>query len=341
LPFFLAGVYQLFGVHFLAVKLIFILLAAVSALLVYLIGKELVNPKLGVIAAMLFAVEPSLCGITAFIYTEPLNIPLLLAAVYFLIRGVNTKRKREYFFSGIFWGLTTLCKGTTLFFPFFLVAGMMLFRKFRRGWKRLFLFLFVFVLTLVPWTVRNYKTFHVFLPIATGSGESLWTGNYFPFDGEFRYGETQKKASEITQGLSWVERDRKLGEEAKKMIRANPTKFIKLSIKKLYRFWIKVYEAVPSGRRRSGDQIIFIGLSLTHLSLLLLAGVGLFRFPEKRYAYKIILVLLLYYTFVHAATFAVPRYRIPVMPLLFPLAAFTLQQAFDFLGQKNKIFKKD
>ncbi len=341
LPFFLAGVYQLFGIHFLVVKLIFILFAVISALLVYLIGKELLHPEIGLIAALFFAIEPSLCGITAFIYTEPLNIPLLLAAIYFLIRGIRTRKKQFFILSGILMGLATLCKGTTQFFPLFLFAGLMLFREFRRLWKRLFLFVFVFVLTLVPWTVRNYRTFHIFLPIATGAGESLWTGNYFPFDGEFRYRETQKKASEITQGLTWIERDQKLGEDARKMIRANPGAFLKLSLKKVYRFWIRVYETIPTGSQRSTNAVIKISLSIIQIILLMLSVVGMIRFPVKEAGYWILLMLLFYYTLVHAVTFAVPRYRIPVIPLLFPFAAFTVQQIFDFLCLKIRIFNKD
>lgn len=333
LPFFLAGVYQLFGIHFLIVKWIFIFFAAISALLVYLIGKELLRPEIGLIAALLFAVEPSLCGITAFIYTEPLNIPLLLAAIYFLIRGMKSEKNYCFSLSGLFMGLATLCKGTTQFFPFFLFAGLMLFRESRRLWPRLLLFLVVFVLTLVPWTVRNYKTFQIFLPIATGAGESLWTGNYFPFDGEFRYGETQQKASEITQGLSWIDRDRKLGEEARKMILANPGRFLKLSLKKVYRFWIKVYESVPTGQKRSTDFLILIGLGFVHWIIIFLSGIGLARYPEKRDAYRVILLLLFYFTAVHAITFSVPRYRIPVMPFILPFAAITIQT----VGSRIKI----
>lgn len=336
LPFFLAGVYIVFGVHFWIVKLIFIFLAAISVILVYQIAIKLYHPQIGVIAALLFAMEPSLCGITAYIYTESFNILLLLAAMLCLIDGFQSGGKNRFVFAGIFMGLTTLCKGTTLLFPFFMAALLIICPKTRIFWKQLFLFFLVFCIVLVPWTVRNYRVFHVFLPVATGAGESMWTGNYFPFDGEYRYRATQEKAMEVSKGLSWIERDRKLGAEARKMIFSNPGKFLKLSFKKIYRYWIKVYEAIPTGQKRSANLFIMIILGMTHWFLLLFSSIGMIQYEKKDVIYWVIILLLLYYLAIHVITMAIPRYRIPVIPYILPFAACSIYQCWAGLLRRLK-----
>lgn len=336
LPYFLAGVYLIFGVHFWVVKALFILLAAVSTLLVYMIGRELLSPKLGIAAALFFAVEPSLCAIPAFIYTEPLNIPLLLTAVYVLIRGIKSDKTVMCAVAGALMGLATLCKGTTLYFPVFLFGFTLLIPRFRPYWKRMLVFFAVFFLTLVPWTVRNYVTFHTFLPIATGAGESLWTGNYLPFDGEFRYRETQKKASELTRGLSWIERDRKLGQEARKMIFDHPGPIALLSIKKIYRFWIKGYKAIPTGKARTMDWSIYILLSTVQILAVTLAVWGIFRYPQKDLFFWMIFLIFIYFTLVHTVTLSVPRFRIPVMPFLLIFSAMGLFNLIAVFQKKLK-----
>lgn len=329
LPFFLAGVYSVFGIHFWVVNLLFILFAAISTYLVYKIARLRYSFQTGLTAALLFAIEPSLCGITAFIYTEPLNIPLLLGSMYFLLYGFKSNKRHSFLVSGFFMGLSTLCKGTTLLFPFVLTVILFLSPKTRYRWKQLFLFVSTFCVVLVPWTVRNYQTFHVFLPVATGAGESLWTGNYFPFDGEFRYGKTQKKASELTEGLSWLERDRKLGEEARKMIFNNPGKFVKLSMKKIYRYGIKVYEGIPTGQKRSRELYIVVILAASHWLLLILSGAGVVIDKNRDVMFWTIIILLLYYLGIHVITFAIPRYRIPVVPFILPFAALSIQKVWE------------
>lgn len=330
-PYFLAGLYQLFGVKYLLAKLVQILLAGFTAWILFQIARRLFSETVGYITLVLFAVHPALVAIPAFLYTETLNILLLCAAVFYLVQAVQKPFKRsDWAFAGFFLGLSTLVKGTTMMFPFLLLAAICCMPKLRGLWKRWSLFFLIFGLVMTPWTIRNYIQFKVFLPVATGSGEVLWTGNYLPFDGEYRYLETQNKISELAGGKPLIERDRILANEAKRMMLEHPGQTAILMLKKLYRFWFFVYRNVPTGDNRPFNFLMTAGLISFHLMILLAAVVGMIKTQWQRPASWIPILLFIYYTLIHTLTLAVPRHRIPLIPFILVFSAF----GFHFLLSK-------
>ena len=322
-PFFLAGIYAVFGHSFIIAKIFNILLAAGTIFFIYLIACELFNRSVGKIAAGIVAIHPELVAITAFLYTESLNTFLLVFFLWALVRAINRAENTKFYWalSGLLLGLSTLTKGTTLMLPLFLFILFAVDRALRSKFIPFMIFISVFFITLIPWTIRNYVQFRIVLPVATGAGESMWTGNYFPFDGEYRYGQTQQKIEELSKGRPWIERDSILMREAKRMIKENPIRFVKLAVKKIARLWVKVYENVPQGMQRQENLMLKFGLMMIHLPLLIMAIAGMARSLLLNLQVRVTFYLLLYYTLVHAITFAVPRYRLPIMPFLIIFAA--------------------
>lgn len=336
-PFFLSLIYTVFGHNYWVVKILQAIIGGLTSLIVFFIGKELFNYWTGFFSSLFVAVHPELIGISTFIYTETLNIFLLSLFVLFFIKGLkNNDDKKYYLLSGLFLGLSTLCKGVTLLFPFLLLCFFIVDRGLRKKLANLFPFVCVFVVTITPWTIRNYYHFKTFLPIATGGGEALWTGNYIPFDGEFRYEQTRAKIEELTKGLTPIERDKKLMEEAKKTIFENPKTFLKLFVKKIYRFWLKVYEDIPRGKKRTTNIPIKTGLAFIHYPILILALLGIFKSNRGGKEIWIILSLLFYFTLVYAITFAVPRYRLPVMPYAIVFSSVGVLKVVHFLNKKGE-----
>jgi len=320
-PFFLAGLFKIFGENFFAVKWIQAVFGAATIVLVYLLAAQFSRPVVALLAAFIVAMHPELIGVTAFIYTETVFIFLLLATLLVLVKAVSAKKKLLFWCAGMLLGLTTLCRGATLQFPIFILAVIM-FSSQRWTWLRRWAF-FVggMAVVMAPWTIRNYQHFHVFLPVATGSGDVLWTGNYLEFDGEYRYEQTRKKLSEVAGDVDLITRDRKLMADAKRMILEEPLAHAWLFVRKIFRYWLRVYEDVPHGEARERDWLVFGVLAITHYALLLLAMIGLRRCHWRDDAVKMLLAFVCYYTLVHAATLAVARYRIPLLPLLSIVAA--------------------
>jgi len=334
-PFFLAGVFKIFGENFFVVKLIQVLFGGATVLLVYLLALRFTRPAAALLAALIVTLHPELVGVTGFIYTETLFVFLLTATLLSAVRAMASAKPAHFVIAGALLGLTTLCRGTTLYLPFFILAVMM-FSSQRWIWlRRWAVFMAGMILVMAPWTLRNYHHFHVFLPVATGSGDVFWTGNYLEFDGEYRYEETQTKLLQVAGDVDLVTRDRKLMADAKQRIFADPLPHAWLFARKVWRYWLRIYEDVPSGEARQRNWLIFGTLAAIHYVLLPLALVGLYRCNWRDDGVKLLLAFVVYYTLVHAATLAVARYRIPLLPLLSLAAAGGVLSFFTGKGEKH------
>jgi hypothetical protein len=223
-----------------------------------------------------------------------------------------------FLLAGVFIGITNLCRATLLYFP----AVLFLLLLFYRGalWRRRLFGVAALVLTMgltmLPWTIRNYVHFHAIVPVAIGGGDVFWTGNYLPFDGEYRYEETQQKIEELVGNATLTERDQILMAEAKKSIAAHPWRSAWLFTRKIFRYWFRIYENVPQGHSRQTNWLILGVLGTVHFALLAFVVAGFWRANWREPIIGVMLLLFLYYTMIHAATLAIPRYRQPLIPLL-------------------------
>lgn len=321
-PTLLAGMQLLFGESILAIRLLQVLLGGATAWLVFLLGREIFNRQIGFLAALAFAVHPEMIALTAFIYTEIVFIFLLVLTLWLAARAFNSGELKWFVLAGLVLGVTNLCRGTLMYFPAFLLVLLLLYSG-RQRWQRLAgiaVFTVMMAAAMAPWTIRNYLQFDAFVPVASGMGDVLWTGNYLPFDGEFRYEQTQRKLNEIVGDASFVERDRILIEETKKNWLAAPAESLWLLARKPFRYWFRVYENVPTGEARQKNWLVFGVLAFSHYALLGVAVLGLYKARLKNPLVVLLLVLIGYYTLVHTLTLPVVRYRQPLIPAMCVLA---------------------
>jgi hypothetical protein len=90
---------------------------ASSIVLIFLIGRKLLDPAAGVAAAIAFAfmsISPSVLGLAG--HATHFVVLAALAGFWVLLRAMETQRKRELFVSGIFFGLAFLMKQHGVFF---------------------------------------------------------------------------------------------------------------------------------------------------------------------------------------------------------------------------------
>ncbi len=321
-PTFLAVLQALFGKSVMAIKLVQAIIGGASAILVFDLARRFVRPGLAFVGAVIFAFHPEMIAVTAFLYTETLFIFLALCTFIGMVRALQQPNWRRFLLAGILLGVTNLCRGTLYYLPVFLFPLLLVYRhEIKRRALGLVVLTAGMALTIAPWAWRNYTTFHAFVPIATGAGDVFWTGNYLPFDGEFRYRETQRKIKELVGGASLIERDRILMAEAKKSILKHPVETAWLWVRKFFRYWFRVYENVPRGEKRQRNWLIWSALALPHYVLLLLTVLAFIRAPLGRIEWGFLLLLFGYYTLIHVATLPVPRYRMPLIPLMAFLAA--------------------
>ncbi|HNQ35604.1 MAG TPA: glycosyltransferase family 39 protein [bacterium] len=317
-PAFLAAVYALLGKGFLAVRIIQAVLGAVTCGLVFLLARRIFDsPRAGILAALAAVVSPALVAAASYVLTETLATFLLIGAVFLLLSGLDKQCRLDWWLAGILFGLASLVRPSILLLPFGLAVLLpAALEKARRPALAAGLMLGT-LLAVAPWTARNYKVFHRFIPIGLGGGFNLWAGSYAPWDGDYNWRDLGA-AEDLVAGLSQVEADRKYSSEAIKNIRANPGFYARLAFRKIGRFWLQA----------PGSQQVLAGwpaarglVYLAHyLTLLLAAAGGAAAILRRRREAWLPFLVILYFTGIHVLMLALPRYHIPALPMVAVLA---------------------
>lgn len=337
-PIYLAVVYALGG-GFNTVFLVQGALLALTAGLGYWLARQIAGHRTGILAATLIALDASLLGNVGLIATENLQAPLLLLAAIVSILALQRSEYRFHMGSGVLWGLLTLAKPATLLWPLFLLPVYILAFGLR-GWRLWLALSLAFVLTLSPWLVRNQlapdatTTGQFHLPFAQGYPTLLI---HVVDEGEARFNmehlEPKLKAAAAEAAALGIERDsiqfdiyalRLLWER----IAHSPNAYLGHLWDNFTYFWTepavvwtdssynhrnpKGYRQVPGFAEHAALHGVFAVMAL--LSLLVL-------WQKRPHVAWFITALALYYAGFHTMFVVLPRFNVPVMPLVLVGAA--------------------
>jgi len=157
-PFFLAF-FKLFSVHLWPVGLVQVILGAATAFFVYRLG-TLWSNRIGLIAALLFAVEPTMAFWAPLILTEALFTFLFVWATYLFASGIKKNSLKNYLFCASILGLSALVRPSAQYI-FYLFVIFSLIWLISRDWKKCLLYILIFVIifsaVIAPWLIRNYE----------------------------------------------------------------------------------------------------------------------------------------------------------------------------------------
>ena len=179
MPYFLGLLSIVFGeghLLLLVARLCWILMGTLTAYYIYR-SVSLFAPKwCGVIAALpLFA--PNFVWLDNLILTETPYVFCSAALVYHTLQMGKTKAWKHFWLTTLFYMLTLLLKANAALYPIFAALYLLLTKY---GFKRLIrqglILGCVVLLFIVPWSIRNYKQFHAFVPLTYGSGNPLLLG---------------------------------------------------------------------------------------------------------------------------------------------------------------------
>ena len=325
-PYFIAAVYAALG-SLQAVKWVQAILGALLVPAVGRAGAITFSPRAGLFAAGAAAFYPEIVWFSVHFWSETLFLVLLWWGFERVLAAHASARWGAAAAGGILWGLATLTRETALYFA--PLAGLFLawprHVEGRRGARRPALgaaFLAAVTLTVAPWTWRNWVVFHAFVPVSTFGAHSLWQGNTrLPLD-EF-YRQTDSVPDPIPQY-------RLARERALAAIRERQPLWLleKLRVE-LPELWAPAshvfvlidrdaYGPVGAGARR----IVRAVTVAPYLAIVALAlpGLAALRLTPAR---GLLLGFLVYYNLIHVVTYGQDRFRLPVMPILFMLAADT------------------
>jgi len=349
-PFLVSLVYRLFGYHHFAVRDLQAVLAAVSCLLLFFLGRELAGCAVALLGSFLFAADLSLVHLSGLFLSENLYLPLSFLLVWLLVRGFEKPKMITFAGAGIIGGLAALCRPIAL--PFLILVGLVpiivsLWPRLRcggrarstkmqselydcsiseqtdgkpagrglRGWG---VMLLAAGLTIAPWTLRNHRVLGGFVPISTNGGVMLWMGLHPGASGGYHF-PRENNPLYITDE---VKRNRIGYRESVRFVFSRPGEFISLMGKKMKQFWC--------GRLST--------MSGKEWTLYLLLGVpGLLISFKKWKRWLIVYLYFISFTGVHLLVHGSSRYRLPLHPFVALWAALFLCRAWDKMRRRPAV----
>ena len=184
-PLFLALCFSLFGMeHYMAVMRVQVVLDLVSCLLIAGFVRRVVSPRAGTIALFLAALCPFTANYTASPLTESLSIFCVALAMYSFARLLESRRPLFVVILAFAFSYAALLRPDGALVGIAFCPAIFLYG--RRTWgsfhalKMAVVCGLLAILPFIPWTVRNWHTFHVFQPLApryaTDPGEFIDIG---------------------------------------------------------------------------------------------------------------------------------------------------------------------
>jgi 4-amino-4-deoxy-L-arabinose transferase-like glycosyltransferase len=147
--------------------------------LVYLYGRRMGGRAIGLVAALIVAVSPTLGVYVMRAYSEALFIPLLLIACLLLTARRGSPTMRVAALAGICLGLAILVRSDAAPLPFLLSLWLLVRGPWRESWRAAAVLSLAACLVVAPWIVRNSVVMHSPV-LSTNGGVTLWIGDYHP-----------------------------------------------------------------------------------------------------------------------------------------------------------------
>lgn len=187
----------------------------------------------------------------------------------------------------------------------------------------------VIVALILPWTVRNYRVFHTFVPLNTNAGFAFFWGNHpiygtrfvgiLPDDGPSYHELIPQELLHLNE----AELDKALLKRGLAFVAEDPLRYALLSAsrtREYFKFW-------PSAQSRTVSNIARVssfGLLLPFMIYGLWISAMFVRNNPGSFQQSAIVLLWLFmavYTLIHLLTWALIRYRLPIDAVLVIFAA--------------------
>lgn len=348
-PLLLAAIFKLTGVYtalsawlILTIDSIF---SAATAPFIYQIAARCYSRRVAVWSAWLWALYPAAIqysvhwiwemSITTFLFTCTLALALKMRGIPPPERGpvrgdtgigetnpeAHQQTTAQWLLFAALWGLIALSNSTLLLFlPVCGIWLLLAARPLTVGLKNATLAALLFLAILAPWTIRNWRVFHAFVPMRDNLGVELWAWNN-PGANGIALGAPVQPSLHDPSFIPYLKMgelaySKYRGAIAKRWIATHRKQFIFLSIRRVYFFWISVPHPLDK------HPLVEYGRELNYCFLSLTGLIGLCLSLKRRvpaaglFAWAFVVLPPTYYLVSVAA-----RFRHPLEPLI---AIFTV-----------------
>jgi tetratricopeptide (TPR) repeat protein len=366
-PYFLGIIYSIFGDGPFAPRIIQSLLGSLSAVIVYLTARDIINRRAGLIAGFTAVLYSLLIYFDNELLITSLFTFLMLLSFHVVRKTTANSSRLRYLTIGLLIGLTALARPTVLI----ILPAVMLYlfvANYRAVAKKsgrlvdIVIMLAGMLALILPITIRNYALSGDPVMISYQGGVNFWIGNNAEADGKtagapghFKaVNEYQDNVKYSSERVAEMRTGRELTpseissywfEQAFQWIGNNPVEFIELSLKKLYYLW-NAYE-IESNRDiytlRSDSWLLKTllwhgppGFPFGLLAPLAMIGLYIaFRSGDSRL--HLLAGTLLSYQLVLILFFVTARFRVPTLPFLIVLAALATDYILAKLKQPRRL----
>ncbi|MCZ6600646.1 MAG: glycosyltransferase family 39 protein [Acidobacteria bacterium] len=326
---FLAFCKALVGDNLLAPRLLQVLLSTATVPLIFILGLRFHGRVAGLAAAAVFTVYPNLVGFTHLLWPATLYIFLFILGITLLL-GLEAPTRRHVAAAGICLGLAALVRGQALYFAPLAAVWLVLAaaREERRRRLGLAALLVAFtLLPILPWTLRNAATYHRFLLLDSTTGHNLYIGTNVPPPSNWDYGFDERRrvhgGRPRCAQANIVDADRCEVRNAVAFMASHPG----LMLKRVPLKWADLInpssfvirharlDKYPHIFSRPALSILTMVAAGAWMAVAILGVLGLTLLPPWT-GRGLVITLLLYHLSLHALTFGMTRFRLPMVPFL-------------------------
>jgi hypothetical protein len=349
-PVLLAGLFLVFGQNILAIKIVNVILAFITAWLTVRITKRLLSQTilrdsfLLFVPPLLFLFNPGTLVAEGRGGVEIIFGFLIAVFILTIYRAIDRGRLWDYAVSGAVLGVTVLVRSTPMLFPMFLLAYQIFLGAARTSkiviCRNVAVMIAVMMCVMSPWIIRNYSLTGRFVPTASVMGVSAQAGQYINehlFEGKPWWlldREASRERDKVAAKLGLPFED---GAEGYYQTFYKSNDEIKFS-QFLFAAVVNEYKRSPMLLVRSVAQNVFdfwfagrtwtvtAVNALVQLPYMILAGIGIAYSVKSRGLRSIgpVLLFIGYILAVHVPILAQARYSVPLMPLICSLGAVGL-----------------
>ncbi len=358
-PFFLAGVYTLFGRGALQVALVQIVCDAVTIAAIYAIGRRVGRyeasgfaERVGLLAAAFTGFYPYLLFQDLTVNDTALFILLLTLGMWGVYRVRETRALRWALFVGLMFGLAALTKSLVVLMLPLIALWWWRTLGFRRAVTLGALLGLIFAAVLLPWIVRNTRLQGTLTLVSTNDGSNLYQGNN-PCVADYLLAGWDAQwvdcLNPLPPGLSETEQSAWFRDQAFAYWRDHPADLPRLFAVKFVTLWSPelLPRSVPPDANLDNasvlqyEQPLFQAARVLHLiyftPLLILGLIGIGRAAYLRQltgAYAPLLIVLVGITVAYLIYHPSTRYRSPADPFLFVFSAAAVAWLWERIARK-------
>jgi 4-amino-4-deoxy-L-arabinose transferase-like glycosyltransferase len=328
-PLTLAALWKAFGTSVMLAQVFNAVVGALTIPLVFVLGSNIFGRRVGLAAAATFAVLPNSIAWLPFLLSETLFTFIFMAALCVLVSfcGVE-KRTRAVLAFGVLAGLAMLTRGEGIV----LLPAASLFWLARDGWRAALQHCIVaaiaVAIVMTPWTARNWIELGSPIPVSSSSGMNLRIGHSPQSNGTWLLLNDPVEGIDGWRSLdrpeTEVRGDKVYTKRALSWAVTHPRQELYLARQKVRYLYQSEDDMalgfVPYGGSGVTPAAVEHALrpliaSCWYVSLaaaILLAPAWLSASPKR----LLLMGVLVFWTAFHVAFFGLPRFHLPLLPLI-------------------------